>query len=99
MADGARMGQLAQEGFDQGGFAGAVLADEHRELAAVNVHGNILQERLAAAPDGDPIQVDMAQVALVKHETVSLSFTRIWFMIILDGVSISQMADPPLRYG
>jgi ribose 5-phosphate isomerase B len=35
------------------------------------MHGNILQQRLSAALDGDPVQVDVAQVAVVKHEKPS----------------------------
>ena len=67
MADDARMRDLAEEGPDQGRFPGAVLADQYRQLAAVDMHGYILQQHLAAPPDGDPVQVDMAQVTVVKH--------------------------------
>ena len=66
MADGAAVGKLSQQGPDQGRFSGAVLADQHRQLAAVNMHGNILQKKLATPADRDLIQVDVAQGAAGK---------------------------------
>ena len=42
MPDGAAVGQLAQQDADQRGLAGAVLADQDRELPAVDMHGHIL---------------------------------------------------------
>ena len=65
--DGAAVGKLAQERAHQGGFSGAVLADEHGQLTAVDVHGHLLQKLLAAAGHGDVVQIDVAEVAGVGH--------------------------------
>ena len=60
------MGQLAQQGADQRGLAGAVLADQDRELPAVDMHGHILEQDLPAAADGDPVQIDVAEGTAVQ---------------------------------
>ena len=73
MADQAGMGDLVQQGADQGGFAGAVLADENGELAAVDMHGDVLEEGLAAAADGDPVQIDVAELAVMQGHGVPAS--------------------------
>ena len=73
VADDAGMWNLSEKGADQGGLPGAVLSDEDRQLAAVYVHGNVLEKDLSAAADGDPVQVDMTQVAAVRtHRDPSL---------------------------
>ena len=76
MADGAFVGQLAQERPDQRGLAGAVLADEDGELPAVDVHGHVLEQDLASAAHGDALQIDVAQGAAVQVHggTASLKF-------------------------
>ena len=66
MADGAAMGDFSQQGADQGGFAGAVLADEDGQLAAVDMHGHILQQRLSSPADGNPVQINMAEGTAVN---------------------------------
>jgi len=52
-------------------FAGAVLPDKDGELTAVNMHGNILQQLLPAAADGNIAQVYVTQGATVKMHTVN----------------------------
>ena len=66
MADQAGMGNLPQQGADQGGFAGTVLADQDSELSAMDVHGHILKQGLAAATDGDPVQIDVTKLAVMQ---------------------------------
>ena len=48
MADDAPVGQFAQQRPDEGGLARAVLPDKHRQLSAVDMHGNIVEQRLSA---------------------------------------------------
>ena len=66
MADGTAMRYFPEQGADQRGFSGTVLADEDGQLTAVNMHGNVLQQGLAAPPDGDLTQVDMAQGTMLR---------------------------------
>ena len=60
MADETGMGKLSEQGTDQGRLAGTVLADQDGELSAVDMHGHILEQDLAAAADADPVQINVA---------------------------------------
>ena len=60
------MGQFSQQGADQGCFTGTVLADQDGKLSAVDMHGHILEQDLAAAADADPVQIDVAELAVVQ---------------------------------
>ena len=70
------MGQFAQQGPDQCGFTGAVLANQDSELTAMDMHGHILQQNLPAAADGDPVQINVAKgTAMQVHGSdASLKF-------------------------
>ena len=80
-AERAAVGDLAQQRADQRGLACAVLADEHGQLAAVDVHGHILQKGLAAAHNADVFQRDAAQGARIGHEAVLLLYQGIFRQI------------------
>ena len=65
MADDAPVGQFAKQRTDEGGFARAVLPDEHSQLSAVDVHGHVMKQRLSAPRNGQAVNLDMAQGAMV----------------------------------
>ena len=73
MADQACVGQFSQQGADQRGLAGAVLADQDGKLSAVDVHGHILQQNLAAAADADAVQIDVAELAVMQGHDLPAS--------------------------
>lgn len=66
MSDTPRGLHLAQQGADQRGLARTVLPDENRQLPAMNVHGHIVEQFLTATDDGDLLQLDVAEAALVR---------------------------------
>ena len=66
MADEACVGDLSQQRADQRGFTGTVVADEYGELSEVDVHGHIQEQGLAAAADGNPVQIDVAKLAVMQ---------------------------------
>ena len=66
MTNQACVGKLSQQGADQCGFTGTVLADEYGELSAVDVHGHILEQGLAAAADSNPVQIDVTKLAVMQ---------------------------------
>ena len=51
---------FTQKGADQRRFSGYVLPDKDSQLAAMNVHGYILQQRLSAPADRNLFHIDMA---------------------------------------
>ena len=60
------MGDLSQQRADQRGFTRAVLPDQDSELSAMDMHGHILEQGLAAAADGNPVQIDVAKLAVMQ---------------------------------
>lgn len=67
MANRTAVSVFPQQGADERRFARAVLADQHRQLTAVDVHRHILQKRLSAAHHGDILQRNAAQLAIICH--------------------------------
>ena len=73
MADETGMGKLSEQGANQGRLAGTVLADQDGELSAVDMHGHILEQDLAAAADADPVQIDVAELAVMQGHDLPAS--------------------------
>ena len=71
MADGSAVGQFPQQRPHQGGLARSVLADEHGQLPAVDVHGHVLQKRLPAPLHGHMLQPDMTKgTTMLRHKSL-----------------------------
>ena len=84
--DNAVILPLAQNGFQEGGLACAVGADEGRQLAAVHVQIHILENFIAADPDGQILDAKAAGIAAgtavvgSSHSRASFKVSMLWYM-------------------